>query len=248
MGRYFIGIILIVLGVGFLLDQANMVEFNDVISTYWPSIIILLGISGLFEKKSNKFWNLIIILIGVLLQLNRLGYLEYNAFRLFWPIILILVGINIIFFSGKTYSYHSDKSYNDSNYYDEKSDESQSHKGKKKWISNVSFEDEINHFIMLSGLESNNQSQQFKGGRLATILGGIELDLRAAKLYENEVYIEANAFLGGIEIHVPSHWRVEVSGTPILGGMSNSTKPNSDPGAPVLRVRYLAILGGIEIN
>ena len=106
----------------------------------------------------------------------------------------------------------------------------------------------MNHFIMLSGLESNNQSQEFKGGKLSTILGGIELDLRGAKLYNNEVHIEVNAFLGGIEIHVPSDWRVEVSGTPMLGGMSNNTRLNSDPEAPILRVRYLAILGGVEIN
>ncbi len=244
MGRYFVGIILILLGAGFLLDQANVFEFNDIISTYWPSIIILLGISGLLQKRSSKFWNLIIILVGVLLQLDRIGYLEYNAFRLFWPIVLILIGINLIFFSEKTSSNYSEKSYDDQN------DESDgSHKKEnKKWISNVTFEDTMNHFIMLSGLESNNQSQEFKGGKLSTILGGIELDLRGAKLHNNEVHIEANAFLGGIEIHVPSDWRVEVSGTPILGGMSNKTRSNSGPDAPILRVRYLAILGGVEIN
>lgn len=248
MGRYFVGIILIVLGAGFLLDQANVIEFSDIMSTYWPSIIILLGISGLFNKKGNKFGELILIVVGVLLQLNRIGYLEYNAFRLFWPIILILVGINLLFSSGKTQSNNSERSYDDQDDYDKESDESHKKKEKKKWVSNISFEDKVNHFIMLSGLESNNQSQEFKGGKLSTILGGIELDLRGAKLYNNEVYLETNAFLGGIEIHVPDNWRVEVSGTPLLGGMSNSTKPNSDPGAPVLRVRYLAILGGIEIN
>lgn len=244
MGRYFFGIILIVLGVGLLLDQANMIEFSEIISTYWPSIIIILGISGLFERRSTKFWNLIVILVGVLLQLNRLDYLEFNVFRLFWPIILILVGINMIFFSGK--KSNNNYSYNYNNDHGEGSDYSKGEK--KKWRGNVSFEDRINHFIMLSGLESNNQSQEFKGGKISTILGSIELDLRGAKLYENEVYLEANAFLGGIDIRVPDNWRVEVSGTPLLGGMDNNTRPNSDPDAPVLRVRYLVILGGIDIN
>ncbi|HZK01216.1 MAG TPA: DUF5668 domain-containing protein [Tissierellaceae bacterium] len=256
MGRYFFGILLILLGVGFLLDQASIIEFNNIISTYWPSMIILLGISGLLEKRSNKFWNSIVILVGALLQLNRLGYLEYNAFRLFWPIILILVGINIIFSGGKTHSNYRNDSYDDNDNmdsnqeYDSTKENNVNHKKeKKKWTTNnLSFEDTINHFIILSGLESNNQSQDFKGGRLSTILGSIELDLRGAKLYENEVYLETNAFLGGIEVHVPDHWRVEVSGTPLLGGMSNNTRPNSDPDAPILRVRYLAILGGIEIN
>lgn len=242
MGRYIFGIILIVLGLGFLLDQVNIIEFNQIIGTYWPSMIILLGLAGLFDRKSNKLWNLIIVLVGVLLQLNRIGYIDYNAFQLFWPLVLILIGINIIFFSGN-------KSNNDGKESNHDFKETFSNTRKKNFSSkNVSLDSKVDLFVMLSGLESNNQSQEFRGGKVSVMLGGIDLDLRGAKLSENEVYIEANAILGGIDIYVPDDWRVEITGTPILGGMSNSTKFNNDPDAPVLRIRYLAILGGIEIS
>lgn len=244
MGRYIFGVILIVLGVGFLLDQANMIEFNEVIAIYWPSIIILIGLLGLFERKSSKLWNLIIILVGVLLQLNRIGYFEYNAFQLFWPLVLIMIGINIIFFSGSS----SNTGEKESNHQYKETVYKDNTKKKKSHSNNVSLDDKVDLFVMLSGLETSNQSQEFKGGRASTILGGIDLDLRGAKLYEDEIYIEVNAILGGIDIYVPDDWRVEISGTPILGGLSNNTKLNNNPDAPVLRIRYLAILGGIEIS
>lgn len=99
-GRFFWGIILILVGAGFLLDQANYIEFGTVISTYWPSIIILAGISGLFEKGSSKLGNLIVISLGALFQLKQLDYIEFNVFRAFWPIVLILIGLNMIFSRG----------------------------------------------------------------------------------------------------------------------------------------------------
>ena len=53
---------------------------------------------------------------------------------------------------------------------------------------------------MMSGIETNNQSQEFKGGRATAVMGGIDIDLRGAKLYNNEAHIEVNAIMAGVEI------------------------------------------------
>lgn len=191
MNKYFFGIILILLGVGFLLDQVNVIEFSQIISMYWPSIIILIGISGLFERKSSKVGNYIVILLGVLLQLNKLEYLDYNIFSLFWPIILILVGLNIIFSKGvKTHSTNSNPN-------------GDNEKNLEKWSGNITLEDSIDSFVLFSGLETNNQSQEFKGGKGTAVFGAIELDLREAKLYNDEGYMELTSIFGGIEVFVP---------------------------------------------
>ncbi len=97
MNKYLFGIILIFFGLGFLLEQTNLIQFSQIISVYWPSIIILIGIAGMFDPRSNKVGNYIIVLLGILLQLNKLGYLDYNLFKLFLPVILILIGLNVIF-------------------------------------------------------------------------------------------------------------------------------------------------------
>jgi hypothetical protein len=55
--------------------------------------------------------------------------------------------------------------------------------------------------------------------------------------------------MGGVDVIVPAHWRVEVMGRSILGGVGNLTEPDSpDEDAPLLLVDALALMGGIEIH
>lgn len=227
-GRYFFGIILILLGAGFLADQLGYFELGDIISTYWPMVLIVAGLTGLFDKKSSKVGNLIVLALGILFQLNRLNYLEIEVFKLFWPVVLIIIGLNILFTKGV--KHHHVKVDVD------------------KWSTNVVDDATVDSFVIFSGLETNNQSQEFKGGKLTAIFGGIELNLTGATLNNNEAFIEATSLFGGIDIFVPNDWNVKMSGTPIFGGWTNKTRPNSDPNAPVLVVRCTTIFGGIEIK
>ena len=228
-GRYFFGIILILLGLGFLLDQTGYINFGDIISLYWPVFIILVGLTGLFDRKSSKLGNLIVIAVGVLLQLSRLDYITIDVFQLFFPIVLILIGINIIFSKGV-----------------------KKHKASvepEKWSkNNVSLEDTVDLFVIFSGIDTMNQSLAFKGGKLSAIFGGIDLDLRGASLNNNEAFLDVSALFGGVDIKVPDNWRVEMTGTPIFGGWENNTRPNTDQGAPVLKIRGTAIFGGIDVK
>lgn len=235
-GRYFFGIILILLGVGFLLQQADMIEFNEILKNYWPSLIILAGLSGLFDRRSSKFGNLLVIVFGVLLQLNRLEYFDFNVFELFWPAVLILIGINLIFSRGV-------KSHKEAPFF-----RSSSKDNDEKSSRNVTVDDTVDSFVMFAGLETNNQSQEFRGGKATALMGGIDLDLRGASLHNNEAYLELNAMFGGIDVFVPSHWRVEMTGVPVFGGWGNKTRPNSDPSAPTLKIKCFVMFGGVEVK
>lgn len=235
-GRYFFGIILILLGAGFLLQQADIIEFNEVLRIYWPSILILAGLTGLFDRKSSKFGNLIVLALGILLQLNRLDYIDVNVFEVFWPIVLILVGINIIFFKGV-------RSHKDADFFNFSSNNT----GEKR-SKNVTLENTIDSFVMFAGLDTNNQSQEFRGGKATALMGGINLDLRGATLNNNEAYLELNAMFGGVDVLVPNNWRVEMTGVPVFGGWSNKTRTNSDLNAPILKVKCFVMFGGIEVK
>jgi hypothetical protein len=90
-------------------------------------------------------------------------------------------------------------------------------------------------------------SMDFRGGAVTTVFGGIKLDLRGADIRE-AADLSAFAVLGGIEVKVPAHWRVETSGLPILGGWENKAKHPAGGGGPVLRVRATCVLGGVEIR
>jgi predicted membrane protein len=228
-GRLFWGFILILLGVGLLLDQTGYINFGDIISLYWPCILILIGIFGLFDRKSSKVWNSVLVIFGVLMQMRRLDYIDVDIFRLLFPIILIVVGISIIF----NYGVKKNNNFADS---------------EKRGRSNISMEDTVDLFVIFSAIDTLNQSQTFKGGKISAIFGGIDLDLRKAKLNNNEAFMDVTALFGGVDILVPDDWRVEMMGTPILGGWDNNTKPNLDPNAPVLKIRGTPIFGGIEVK
>jgi Domain of unknown function (DUF1707)/Cell wall-active antibiotics response 4TMS YvqF len=85
--------------------------------------------------------------------------------------------------------------------------------------------------------------------RVLALLGGADLDLRQAQIESADSTLTAIAALGGVNIVVPEGVDVEVDGIAILGG--KDYKPGREPpqpGAPRLRIRALAFLGGIEVR
>jgi predicted membrane protein len=53
MRNLFWGMVLILLGLLFLLDNLGIADFGEVIRMYWPVILILWGISALFRKRRH---------------------------------------------------------------------------------------------------------------------------------------------------------------------------------------------------
>lgn len=223
------GLILILAGIVLLLDQMNILEFGFIISTYWPIILIVLGFMGLLSKDSSKIGNLVLIAVGGFFQLRSLGYINISIFEILWPSILIIIGLSLIF--------------------ERRSGKHKSEVDPEKWEKdNIVNEDVIDYFTVFSGVENSNYSKNFKGGKLTAIFAGIELDLMDAEIYDNTAVVMVTALFGGVELIVPAHWNVEIQATPILGGIENHTKFNSDENAPTLKIKGTAIFGSIEIK
>lgn len=221
-----LGIILILLGLGFLLDQFNIISFNSIISMYWPVVLIILGVVGFLKKNASKIINVLLIVLGILFQARNMDLIDVNIFRLFWPVILIILGIQMIFPENNLFR----------------------NKDNERKFGKQNLKDHIDEFAIISGLESNIESQEFKGGKVTAIMAGVELDLRDAQLYNNEAAIEINAVMSGVEIYVPENWKIEHSGTPILGEFSNKKRYKEDMDAPVLKINFSVIMGSIEIK
>jgi hypothetical protein len=83
-----------------------------------------------------------------------------------------------------------------------------------------------------------------------TVMGGIELDLREARFTQRETTIWACAVMGGIEITVPDDIQVRVHGIPVMGGFGATGAPPSvmDPQAPVVHVRGIAVMAGVDVK
>lgn len=84
---------------------------------------------------------------------------------------------------------------------------------------------------------------------VAALMGGAELDFRDATFGAELTDVWVVAIMGGVEIIVPPGVRTEVKGLPIMGGFGSSAPAAGlPPGAPTLRIRGLALMGGLEVK
>lgn len=228
-GKYTLGIIFILFGVAILLQQLNIMYLDNIISTWWPLIIIAIGISKLLDNQGNYTWPILWIVIGLLIQLKRLDVIDISITKFFWPILFIIIGINMLFAKGSKNLY-------------------------RKGMREVQ-DDTIDYFCVFSGLENRNISKNFKGGNVLALFGGATIDLRGAEIAPEGAIVDLTTAFGGIDLIVPEHWKVVVTGIPIFGGWSNKTRMEQVPeeqelfsGRPILKIKCIAAFGGIDIK
>lgn len=225
---FWIGVILVIIGAGSLLDAFGLVEFGDIIRTWWPSLLMLIAVIQLSTGSGSLLGSGILFTIGALFQISRLGYLPGGFWGAFWPIILILIGISFISSRWKKKVIPTD---NES-------------------LGRVSLDgSRVDRSALFTGLDVRVTSQDFTGGQLEAIFGGVECDMRDAKILGKVAGLSATAIFGGIELRVPQDWNIVVKGTPIFGGIDDKSvmRPH-DPNAPMLVVDVTAVFGGVEIR
>lgn len=107
VNRLLLGVIIIAIGVLFLLKQTGQIEFDISIgylfSTYWPVILIFLGLQGLltasFSGPGAGWWGGMMMLIGFVFLGHNLEWFTWSIGDIIsyvWPIAIILIGINMI--------------------------------------------------------------------------------------------------------------------------------------------------------
>lgn len=85
---------------------------------------------------------------------------------------------------------------------------------------------------------------------VTAVMGGAVLDFRQAELQQSVTEVYVVAIMGGVEIIVPPGVQVESDGIGIMGGfgqVGNARFPIDGTG-PILRIRGVAIMGGVEIR
>lgn len=93
------GLILIFLGGFVILNNAGIIDIGigEIISTYWPLILIFAGIYNLLTNPAGRLGGLIVLLIGLFFQMNNLDYIVASEYISFWPVIFILIGVSLLF-------------------------------------------------------------------------------------------------------------------------------------------------------
>ena len=84
-----------------------------------------------------------------------------------------------------------------------------------------------------------------------TMMGAITLDLREAQFSSQETVIEVYAIMAGVEIIVNPWTQGIVEGVGIMGAFGEArskVKPDIRPDSPVVRVKGLALMAGVDVK
>ena len=225
------GLIFVAVGIIFGGNALNIWYIDIFFPGWWTLFLIIPGLISMVRYGFN--WGSgILVIIGLVLLFDALDIIDDGViWKLIFPLVLVAVGISIIasFFRTGTKRGIESEEYSKSKSY--KYDSTQYPR----------------YTAILGGGDYKNNTEDLKGVVAEAILGGLSIDLRDAKITE-DIVLELTAVLGGIDIFIPDNVRVEIiSGVPVLGGFEHKINRNAISG-PKVRIKYTAVLGGIEIK
>jgi predicted membrane protein len=235
-GRFWLGIILVALGVLFIADNFDILPYDIIDEIFrWQFILIIAGLVILFTSKDN-FLGFILIGIGGLFLMRE--YFDYSISDLisdYWPVALIIMGLYILSKRGS----HGKKDLHESG-------------EEKTGINDDHIDiDAIDFFEIFSGGVRKIRSNNFRGGKITSIFAGPEVDFYDCKLADGTSILEVTAIFGGIELVIPNDWNVIINVTAIFGGIDDKRKyiSKSDGSSKgTLIIKGLVLFGGGEIK
>lgn len=217
------GISFIIVGLIIGLNTLGVTNINLFFDGWWTLFIIVPNFINLFNEN-NKTASLIGLLIGVVLLLSIQNIIDFSLlWKLLLPIILIIIGISYL---------------------------SRDLIGKEinKKIKTLNKNSKAEGYYATFGAQDLSlDDQDFNGGEVSAVFGGIKLDLRNAKI-DSDVVINASSIFGGVELLIPENTKVVVKSTPIFGGVENRTKKINNTEAKTIYVNAVCVFGGVEIK
>jgi predicted membrane protein len=260
------GVILLVLGVFFLLDQLNVNLPSWLFR--WEYIPIVVGIySGSKRNFNAPYGWLIPIAIGCLFLIDN--YFPVNVWNFIFPIILIGAGLLIILnatgnskflkeFNIKKNEANPNSSTNNNIENAEIISESNANTdyyysatGANASQNNSynSTEDTIESTSIFSGVKKIISSKNFKGGSIVAIMGGVEINLLNADM-QSPAVLDITSIMGGARIIVPSNWQVKSEITAVMGGVEDKRPlmQINENSPKLLILKGTTIMGGIDIK
>ena len=220
---------------GLLLPEYKSVVFS------WPMLLAAIGFAFLFSRDK---WlaGVFLLLIGGFfilpkLQIERLDFIAQNG----WAIGLIVIGIIVIYktISGKHLFYRTE--WHCSNKDWQPNDWKQYEGGSENFEYNCVF----------TGGKKKLDTQNFRGGEVNSVFGGMELDLTDAQMAEGVHFLEINSVFGGVIIYLPADWNIEIrQSTQVFGAfVDNRPKPSFEVDEKrKLIIEANAVFGGGEIK
>lgn len=223
------GIILLLLGIGLMLEFSNVINID--FEGWWTAFIIIPCLISLFNSK-NRTMPLIGIGIGIVLLLATRDVISWNdLWKYIVCIVLIVWGIMLIF-SHKCSMGCSDPD--------------------KKNVDELKLIEQEGRSIRQINNSFGKQSyefagQRFEGAKVQCSFGYVGLDLRNADILDGAV-IDIECSFGGMEIRVGDDVLVKNAMETSFAGVECSEHLRFRDNAKTVYIKGHCAFGGIEIK
>jgi len=232
-GGVVFGLLIITLGVLFTLDNLGLAQAGQVLR-WWPLVALLYGLARLFGLYccQNTTVGLIFTLGGGLLLLHELNVLALDPWDL-WPVVLVAIGASMV-----------SRAFRRSRGGDRESKSDVPH------VPGPRADDDSSTFSVFAvwGGTRRVVSGDFRRGEATAIMGGHEIDLRAARMIGPTATLEVFAWWGSIDLVVPQNWRVAVEAVPFMGSVDDTSWASAGEAAGTLIIRGPVVMSALTIK
>ena len=235
--RYIGGILIILLGLAFLLNNLDLGLPNWLFD--WPMFLIALGILVGAKKNFRGIGWLVLILIGGYNLMVQVVDFDISKYALGAG--LVIVGAFLIL-RPKSY-YHKFGTRRAKNQFDTMPGSSSS--SSEEANNNDYFESSA----IFGAVHQSVFSKNFKGGRIAAVFGGADINFTQAD-FTGSVVLDINAAFGGIKLIIPPNWAVKTNISPMFGNVEDKRMALAETGEEqkMLILEGSVTFGGVEIR
>jgi predicted membrane protein len=245
------GLLIIVAGLLMTADNLQWFDASEVLR-FWPIGIIVAGALKFAQSPSSsgRLFGAIIVFVGMLFTAEHTLRWNVDAEDWWFPAMLIGIGVLVILRAQnppapkKVKVTFSDRTTGDSG---GPGTVETGFSGFSTSTTTGSTDATVSEVAIWAGKQRKVTSAAFRRGDLTAVMGGIELDLRAAGTANGEAVIDLFVMWGGIEIWVPPDWSVSNEVGVLMAG-SEDKSTGTQAARHRLVVRGFAIMGGVEIK
>lgn len=224
-GRKTWGLVILGIGLFLLLREFRLFDLNW--RNIWPYLLILIGLAiGIRNRFHQHAW-WILCFIGIVHLIPAFEIWGISSASLAVPLAFIIGGLLILFRSqrqtrcGNTFKIVT-------------------HDNQK-----------INIDVNFGGRKEIITSKDFRGGRINTAFGGVELNLLQADSPQQPMVLETRTAFGGLELIIPAHWELRNEVETTVGSVEDQRSyRNTHAGEPLktLILKGTVHFGSIEVK
>lgn len=211
------GLALVVLGIIWGGNAVGLYNIDLFFGGWWTLFIIVPSFIGLFSDN-DRVSDLIGLVIGILLLLACQDVIDFDIlWKLLVPFIIIWIGLSLIFKGSKFNLPKTDSK---------------------------SIGENVNAVFAGHDIKVDDE---FKGTDLKAVFGGIDLDLRRAKI-NSDVTVNVTCVFGGVDLYIPENVKIKVQTNSVFGGVDQSKLTDIENAEYTIYINATCIFGGVEIK